>query len=67
MQEVMKTSELAEWLRVKPQTINKWKSEGLIPSLRLTSRCIRFDPDAVLAALTGKHPAAETAEADTSK
>lgn len=49
----MTVRELAEQLRVKPVTIRDWARKGRIPTLR-TARTLRFEPEAVLAAL--RHP-----------
>lgn len=46
--------ELADQLRVTPETVKIWARQGLIPRVRLTPKVIRFDPSAVLAALARK-------------
>ncbi len=50
--ELLTAHELAERLRVSPETIRGWARHGLIPTLRLSPKVIRFDPQAVVAALT---------------
>jgi len=47
-------NELADQLRVTPETIKIWARQGLIPRVRLTPKVIRFDPSAVQAALLHK-------------
>lgn len=43
--------ELAERLRVSPDTINLWARKGRIPVVRYSKRIQRFDYDAVATAL----------------
>ena len=43
--------ELAERLRVSPDTINHWARTGRIPVIRYSSRIQRFDYHAVVAVL----------------
>lgn len=45
--------ELAELLGVSPWTVYSWARKGTIPALRATDRILRFDADAVIAALEG--------------
>jgi len=42
---------LADRLAVKPRTIRDWARTGKIPSVRITSKVIRFDVDEVYRAL----------------
>ncbi len=46
-------SEVADWLRVKPQTIAKWEREGTFPrpKERLSDRVILYDAEEVQIAL----------------
>jgi excisionase family DNA binding protein len=46
--------ELAGQYNVAPTTIRKWARQRVIPSLRPTNRTVRFDPEAVAAALEQK-------------
>lgn len=48
-----KARELAELVGVSPWTIYSWARKGTIPALRATDRILRFDADAVIAALEG--------------
>ncbi len=50
--DLLTAHELAERLRVSPDTVLTWARRGEIPTLRLSPKVIRFDPRAVLAALT---------------
>ena len=49
---LLTTRELAKRLRVSPETIREWSKRGSIPSFRLSAKAIRYDLDAVLAALS---------------
>jgi excisionase family DNA binding protein len=50
-QRFLTPSELAGLLRVRPSTISSWAREGRIPCLRFSKGVVRFDLDAVTAAL----------------
>jgi len=52
--ELLTAEEMAERLRVKPDTVKAWARQGTIPKLKLSHKVIRFDPVAVVAALS-KH------------
>jgi excisionase family DNA binding protein len=43
--------ELANLLQLRPSTIKSWAREGRIPSLRFSKGVVRFELDAVTAAL----------------
>jgi excisionase family DNA binding protein len=45
--------EIAEILGVSTWTVYDWARSGRIPAIRATPRIVRFDADAVLAALEG--------------
>lgn len=47
---------LAEMLRVKRKTVMIWAASGRIPSIRVNRRTVRFEPEAVLAALRQEQP-----------
>lgn len=47
MSELVTAKELADRLRLRPSTIKRWAQEGFIPSLRLSGKVVRFDPEAV--------------------
>lgn len=53
MSELLTATELAERLKVRPETVKVWAREGRIPAVRLSPKVLRFDPVAVLAALNG--------------
>lgn len=55
-QELITATELAERLRLKPETIRLWAREGRIPALRPTAKTLRFDLNNVLFALGCSHP-----------
>ena len=44
--------EMAERLQVKPSTIRKWSRQRKIPAVRISPKVVRFDPVAVMAALS---------------
>lgn len=50
--ELLTADELADRLRVRPNTIREWSRRGLIPKIQLSPKVIRYDHGAVLAALT---------------
>jgi excisionase family DNA binding protein len=50
--ELLTTRELAKRLRVSPETIREWARRGCIPTLRLSPKVIRYNAEAVLAALS---------------
>ncbi len=50
--EFLTARELAKRLRVSPETVREWSRRGAIPALRLSRKVIRYDPVAVLAAVS---------------
>lgn len=50
--ELVTAEELAIQYRVHPDTVRAWARRRLIPKVQLSRKVIRFDPGAVLAALT---------------
>ncbi len=44
---------VADVLRVRPNTVLLWHRQGRIPGVKVTAHTVRFDLDAVLAALKG--------------
>ncbi len=50
--ELLTARELAKRLRVSPETVRAWARRGSIPAVRLSRKVIRFDADAVIAALS---------------
>ena len=48
MSELVTAEEIAERLRVRPETVRGWAREGRIPSLRISHKIIRYDPEAVI-------------------
>ena len=59
-EEFLTARQLAAVLQVSESTVRRLAREGRIPSVRLTSRLIRFNPKAVYKALDGssrqRHP-----------
>jgi excisionase family DNA binding protein len=45
-------AELGRRLRLSPETIHQMARDGRIPCIRLSAKVIRFDAEAVAAALT---------------
>ena len=44
-------AELADRLRLRPDTILLWTREGIIPAIHITGKVIRYDPEEVEQAL----------------
>jgi excisionase family DNA binding protein len=59
MSELLTAAELAARLRVKSTTIREWEREGVIPSIRINSKVIRYDVEAVIKALSDRQEAAK--------
>jgi len=51
MAELLTKREMAERLRVSPQTVLLWGRSGRIPVVRVNTRTLRYDPDAIIEAL----------------
>lgn len=49
--ELLTSDELSARLKVRPDTIREWSRNGLIPSVRITAKVVRFDYGAVVAKL----------------
>jgi excisionase family DNA binding protein len=52
MGELLTAAEMAARIRVRPTTLQEWAREGLIPSVRITPKVIRFDAEAVIRVLS---------------
>ena len=52
--------ELAEQLQIAPETVRQWTRRGVIPSLRLSAKVIRYEPEEVLAALRSRSGASRS-------
>ena len=48
---LLDSCQLGRRIGVSPETIRSWAREGRIPCIRITPKVIRFDWEAVLAAL----------------
>jgi excisionase family DNA binding protein len=57
MSELLTAAEMAARLRIRPTTLQEWAREGRVPSVRITPKVIRFDPDAVILSLSTQKPA----------
>ena len=55
MAQLLTAEQIAKRLSVQPSTVKRWSRAGLIPSIRVTGKVIRFDPAAVLETLA-QHP-----------
>jgi len=51
MTDLCTTQEIADRLRVAPATVTLWARQGLIPSIKISAKTIRFDEAEVIAAL----------------
>ena len=49
--ELLTVTELADRLKVKPETIRGWATARLIPVIRVNPKVLRFDYEDVMAAL----------------
>jgi excisionase family DNA binding protein len=49
--DLLTAAELADRLRVKPETVLAWHRSGRIPSIRLSYKIVRFNLGEVVAAL----------------
>lgn len=47
MSDLLTAEELADRLRVTPETVRAWARRGRIPSVRFSPKVVRFDPEAV--------------------
>jgi excisionase family DNA binding protein len=45
--QLLTVKQIAEYLGVKSSTIYKWNSQGRIPCIRLSGRCVRYELDKV--------------------
>ena len=50
--ELLTAEELADRLRVRPDTIKVWTRAGRIPCVRITPKVVRYDVEAVLSKLS---------------
>ena len=53
MKPLKTADELAEQYGVKGSTIKRWARDGKIPSIRPSTKTLRFDEEAVLTAMQG--------------
>ena len=49
--ELLTVEEMAERLRVRPDTIRVWSRRSLIPAVRINAKIIRYDASEVIEAL----------------
>jgi excisionase family DNA binding protein len=49
--ELLTVNQLAERLHIRPRTVQTWVRQGRIPAIKLSSKVIRFDWNAVLTEL----------------
>ena len=54
MTDLLTADEMAQRLRVRPATVKTWARSGRIPTVRLSPKVIRYDAEAVVAALTAQ-------------
>ena len=47
MSELLTAEEMAERLRLRPDTIRLWTRQGIIPAVRITGKVVRYDPEDV--------------------
>ena len=51
-EKLLTATELAEHLRVRPDTVRTWSRQRVIPRIKLSRKVIRYELAAVVAALT---------------
>lgn len=44
---ILTVPEIAAFLRVHPMTVYKWTSQGRIPCIKFSDRCVRFEMEKV--------------------
>jgi len=44
---LLTVKQIADYLQIKPKTIYKWTSQGRIPCIKFSGRCVRFDLEKV--------------------
>lgn len=49
--DLLRATQLAERLGVKPRTVNAWRRAGIIPATRLSPKVIRYELEKVVNAL----------------
>ena len=50
--ELLTAEEVAQRLRIQPETVRTWARQGLIPAIRLSPKVVRYDLAAVVNAMT---------------
>lgn len=63
MEQLLTAEELGRRLRLGPDTVKLWARRGLIPSIRATSKTLRFDPSEVMRALRRRDEEVEEQDA----
>lgn len=53
--DLLTAEELADRLRIRPDTVRTWSRRGLIPKVQLSRKVIRFDLKAVVDAMATRH------------
>ena len=53
VERLLTTAEMADILRVEPNTLLLWARRGRVPSIRMGARTVRFDRLRVVSALDG--------------
>ena len=47
MKRLLTFQDVAQQYQVTPRAVRIWAKKGVIPSVRITPKTIRFDPDAI--------------------
>jgi len=55
MEQLLTKKQIAQRYQVTPWCVDKWMRKRRIPFIRLSSRCVRFDPVACDLALLGRN------------
>jgi excisionase family DNA binding protein len=59
MDELLTATELAERLRVRPETVRQWARDGRIPRVKVNAKITRYDVADVIRALKGREEGAQ--------
>jgi excisionase family DNA binding protein len=60
MRDLLNLKEVAKLLGISENTVYAWTSKGIIPHIKLGSRCLRFGEEEIIAWLTGKSRCTDT-------
>ena len=47
MSDLMTAKQVAALLNVRPQAVYQWAKNGILPSIRISEKCLRFDREQI--------------------